>query len=193
MIIAAWQKRKVLNATTCQKDGKEIFLVTSKEWDLLKMFTNKILAFCEAIEIFFKSKSITSPNVTSAFDLLLNHLTTSIVVLENTCQDVVGKPMSIEQLMVLKGAYIVMKAKLLKYESHVKRKPIFPIATMLDMSLKLEYMPMDEQEYIMKHLKHFLQLVHVAPTSSTCTQGDTLLSNSRTCSKMMVELIKCKR
>ena len=99
--------------------------------------------------------------------------------------------MSIEQSMALKGAYIVMKAKLLKYELYVKRKPIFPIATILDLSLKLEYITMDEQEYIMKHLKHLLQLVHATPTSSTCTQGDTLLSNSRTCSKMMVELIKC--
>ena len=31
------------------------------------------------------------------------------------------------------------------------------------------------------------------PTSSTCTQGETLQSNSTACSKMMVELIKRKR
>ena len=58
----------------------------------------------------------------------------------------------------------MMKLKLLKYESQVKRKPIFLIATMLDRSLKLEYIPMDEQEYIMQHLKNFLQLMLAPPT-----------------------------
>ena len=116
---AAWEKRKVLNAmaTTCQKDGKYIFLLTSQEWDLLKMFVDKLLAFWEATEIVCKSKSIPSLNVTSIFDLLLNQLNSSIVVLENSFQDLVGKPMSIEKSVGLKGAYIVMKAKLLKYDS----------------------------------------------------------------------------
>ena len=101
--------------------------------------------------------------------------------------------MSIEQSMALKGAYNVMKTKLLKYESQVKGKPIFPIATMIDPSLKLEYIPMDEQEYIMQLLKNLLQLMPAPPISSTCTQGETLLSNSTSSSKMMVELIKRKR
>ena len=74
MIIAAWEKRKELNAmaTTCKKDGKDLFFVTSQEWGLLKMFADEILAFREATEIVCRSKSITSPNVTSIFDLLLN-------------------------------------------------------------------------------------------------------------------------
>ena len=195
MIIAAWEKRKVLNAmaTTCQEDGKELFFVTSQEWELLKIFADELLAFREATEIVCKSKSITSPNDTSIFDLLLNQLNTLIAVLENPSEDVVGRSMSIEQSMALKGAYNVMKAKLLKYESQVKRKPIFPIATMFDPSLKLEYIPMDEKEYIMQHLKNLLQLMPAPPTSSTCTQGETLLSSSTACSKMMVELIKRKR
>ena len=49
------------------------------------MFIDEILAFREAIEIFCKSKSITLPNVTSIFDLLLNKLNTLIFVLENPC------------------------------------------------------------------------------------------------------------
>ena len=52
--------------------------------------------------------------------------------------------MSIEKSMTLKGAYNMMKAKLLKYKPHVKRKSIFPIATMQDSYLKLEYIPIDE-------------------------------------------------
>ena len=173
----------MLNAmpTTFQKDGKENFLVASQEWDLLKIFADELLAFWEATEIFCKSKSITSPNVTSIFDLLLNQLNTLIVVLENPCQDVVGRSMIIEQSMALKGAYNVMKAKLLKYESQVKRKLIFSIPAMLDSSLKLEYIPMDEKEYNMQHLKNLLQLMPTLPTSSTCTQGETLLSNSTAC------------
>ena len=87
----------------------------------------------------------------------------------------------------------MMKEKLLNYESQVKRKPIFPIVTMLDLSLKYESIPMDEQEYIMQHLKNLLQLMPSPPTSSTCTQGETLLRNSIACSKIMVELIKRKR
>ena len=125
-------------ATTCLKDGKEIFLIMSEEWDLLKILADKLLAFQEATEIFSQSKAITLPNVTSIFDLLLNQLNTSIVALGNPSQGVMGRPMSIEQSMALKVAYIVMKTKLITYEPQVKRKPIFPIATMLDLSLKFE-------------------------------------------------------
>ena len=126
-------------------------MATTQEWELFKMFADEILAVREATEIFCKSKSITSPNVTSIFHLLLNQLNTLIVVLENHSQDVMGRSMNIEQSMELKGAYNVMKAKLLKYELQVKRKPIFAISTMLYLSLKLKYIPMNEQEYIMQH------------------------------------------
>ena len=101
--------------------------------------------------------------------------------------------MSIEQSMALKCAYIVMKTKLLKYEPQVKRKRIFPIATMLDLSLKFEYIPTDEQEYIAKTLKHLLQLMPTPPISSACSQSEPLSNTSTKCSKMMVELMKRKR
>ena len=80
--------------------------------------------------------------------------------------------MSIKQSMALKGAYNVMKAKLSKNKTNL------PYLCNLDLSLKLEYIPMDEHEYIMQHLKNMLQLMRAPPTSSTCTQGETLLSNS---------------
>ena len=80
MIMTAWDSRKVLNAmaTTCLKDGKGISLNMSEEWDLLKIFVDELLAFKEATEMFSQSKAITSPNVTSIFDLSLNLLNTSI-------------------------------------------------------------------------------------------------------------------
>ena len=60
--------------------------------------------------------SITSLNVTSIFDILLNHLNTSIVALGNPSQGMMGRPMSIEQSMALRGAYTTVKTKLLKYK-----------------------------------------------------------------------------
>ena len=180
-------------ATTYLKYGKGICLNMSEEWDLLKIFADELLAFQEATEMFSQSKAITSPNVTSIFDLLLNQLNTSIVALGNPSQGVMGRQMSIEQSMALKGAYIVMKTQLLKYEPQVKRKPIFPSVTMLDLSLKFEYIPTDEQDYISKTLKHLLQLMLVPPISSACSQSEPLSNTSTTCSKSMVELMKRKR
>ena len=171
MITIAWDKRKVLNAmtTTCLKDGKGISSIMSEEWDLLMIFSDELLAFKEANEMFSQSKVITSPNVISIFDLLLNQLNTSIIALGNHSQGVMGRPMSIEQSMALKGAYTVMKTKLLKYEPQAKRKPIFPSATMLDPSLNFKYIPTDEQDYITKTLKHLLQLMPSPPISSACS------------------------
>ena len=64
---------------------------------------------------------------------------------------------------------------------------------MLDLYLKLEYSLNNEQEYIIKTLKHFLQLMYGPPISSYCSQSETLSNTSTTCSKMMVELMKLKR
>ena len=96
-------------ATTCLKDGKGISLITLEEWDLLKIFAYELLAFQEATKIFSQSKAITSPNVTSIFYLLLNQLNTSIVVLGNPSQGVMGRPVSIEKSRALKGAYTTME------------------------------------------------------------------------------------
>ena len=64
---------------------------------------------------------------------------------------------------------------------------------MLDPSLRFEYSPIDEQEYITKTLKHLLQLMPASPISSACSQSDSLSNTSATCSKMMVELMMRKR
>ena len=64
---------------------------------------------------------------------------------------------------------------------------------MLDPSLKFEYIPTDEQEYITKTLKHLLQLMPAPPISSACSQSEPLSNTSKMCSKMMVELMKRKR
>ena len=118
------------------------------------------------IEICFKHDNMHIFGIINAFNCINNH----VINVKIACYQ---RSMSIEQSMELKGAYNVMKVKLLKYESQVKRKPMFPIATMFDPSLKLEYIPMDEQAYIMQHMKNLLRLMPAPPTSSTCTQGET--------------------
>ena len=142
--------------------------------------------------MFSQSKAVTSSKVTYIFDILLNQLNISIFALGNPSQGVMGRPMSIEQSMILKGAYTTMKVKLLKYELQVKRMLIFLITTMLDPSYRLEYFSNDEQEYITKTLKHLLQLKLALPISSTCSQSEPLLNTSTTFSKKMVELMKQK-
>ena len=64
---------------------------------------------------------------------------------------------------------------------------------MLDPSLKFEYIPTDEQEYITKTLKHLIKLMPALPISSACSQSEPLSNTSTTCLKMMVELMKRKR
>ena len=64
---------------------------------------------------------------------------------------------------------------------------------MLDLSLKFEYIPIDEQEYITNPLKHLLQLMPAPPISSACSQSEPLSNTSTTCSKMIVEFMKRKR
>ena len=94
--------------------NKVNFLIEDEEWELLKMFENELLAFREAIEVFYKSKSITSSNVFGFYGLLVQRL---------------DSLMSSDQAKALRRTYMVMKEKCLKYDIHVKRKLMFLIAT----------------------------------------------------------------
>ena len=51
--------------------NKVNFIIKDDEWELLKMFTNELMAFHEAIEVFSKSKSITLPNILGLYGLLV--------------------------------------------------------------------------------------------------------------------------
>ena len=65
MIEAVWEKREVLKVIVSDHLNTNIekFLIEDEEWELLKMFADELLAFSEATQVFSKSKSITSPNV----------------------------------------------------------------------------------------------------------------------------------
>ena len=73
MIKAAWEKREVLKvmASDHLNKNKEKILIEDEEWELLKMFADELLDFVEATQLFSKSKSITSPNVSGLYGLLI--------------------------------------------------------------------------------------------------------------------------
>ena len=50
------------------------FLIEDEEWELLKMFADKLLAFLEATQVFSMSKSIMSPNALGLYELLVERL-----------------------------------------------------------------------------------------------------------------------
>ena len=76
MIEAAWEKIEVLKAMASDylNTNEVKFLIEDDEWELLKMFADELLAFCEATEVFSKSKSITLPNVSRLYGLLIEQL-----------------------------------------------------------------------------------------------------------------------
>lgn len=59
------------------------YSITYEEWNLLKMFANKLLSFHEIIEVLSKSKIITLSIVQRVYQLLLDHLDSSIDALYN--------------------------------------------------------------------------------------------------------------
>ena len=65
--------------------------------------------------------------------------------------------MSNDQEKALRHAYMSMKEKLLKYEMQVRRKPMFPIATVLDPRFKLEHIPHGEHKFFMETLLNMLE------------------------------------
>ena len=76
MIEAAWEKREVLKvmASDHLNTNKAKNLIEDEEWELLKMFADELLAFHEATQVFSKLKSITSPNVSRLYGLLVERL-----------------------------------------------------------------------------------------------------------------------
>ena len=112
------------------------------------MFADELLAFREATQVFSKSKSITSPNVSGLYGLLVERLDSLIFELDHHLQDFTGPKMSNDQQKALRCAYTVMKEKLLKYNMQVRRKPMFPIATVLDPRFKLGHIPYGEHNFV---------------------------------------------
>ena len=73
MIEVVWEKRKVLKvmASDHLNTNKPNLLIEDEEWELLNMFSDELVAFREATQVFSKSKSIRSPNVSRLYGLLV--------------------------------------------------------------------------------------------------------------------------
>ena len=72
MIEAMCEKREVLKvmASDHLNTNRANFLIEDEEWELLKMFADKLLAFLEATQVFSMWKSIMSPNALGLYELL---------------------------------------------------------------------------------------------------------------------------
>ena len=116
-IKAAWEKREVLKvmASNHLNINKSKILIEDEKWEFLKMFADELLAFHEATQLFSKSKSIMSPNVSGFYGLLVEQLDSLIFELDHPLRDFIGTKMSNDQAKALRHAYTSMKEKLLKY------------------------------------------------------------------------------
>ena len=123
------------------------------------MFADELLTFHEATKVFSKSKSITLPNISRLYGLLIENLDSLIFELTHHLQDLKRSKMSNDQSKTLRHAYRVMKEKLMKYDIHVRRKPIFSIAIVLDSRFKLGHIPHEENNFVVKTLLNMLESV----------------------------------
>ena len=192
MIEAAWEKREVLKvmASDHLNTNKVKFLIEDEEWELLKMFADELLAFREATQVFSKSKSITSPNVSGLYGLLVERLDSLIFELYHPLQDFTGTKISNDKAKALRHAYTSMKEKLLKYEMQVRRKPMFPIATVLDPRFKLEHIPHGEQKFVVETLLNLLESVRIGEGSSSIPIDDLVASRTHKRSKVMMQFME---
>ena len=94
--------------------------------------------------------------------------------------------MSNDQAKALRCAYMLMKDKLLKCEMQVRRKPMFPIATVLDPIFKLEHILHGEHRFVMKNLLKMLESMRILEALSSMPIDDLLASTTHKHSKVMV-------
>ena len=98
--------------------------------------------------------------------------------------------MSNDQQKALRCAYTVMKEKLLKYNMQVRRKHVFPIATVLDPRFKLGHIPYGEHTFFREILLNMLELVRIIEASSSTPIDDLLASSSHKHSKVMMQFME---
>ena len=82
-----------------------------------------------------------------------------------------------------------MKEKLLKYDIHVRRKPMLLIATTLDLRFKLGHILRGEHKFVMKTLCNMLELVCPLEASRSTLIDDLLALSSHKCSKLIIQFL----
>ena len=97
--------------------------------------------------------------------------------------------MSNDQQKALRCVYTVMKEKLLKYNMQVRKKPMFPIARVLDPKFKLGHIPYGEHNFVKEILLNMLKSVCIIEASSSTPIDDLLSSSSHKRSKVMMQFM----
>ena len=95
--------------------------------------------------------------------------------------------MSNDQAKARRHAYTSMKENLLKYEMQVRRKFMFPIATVLDPRFKLEHVPHGEHKFVMETLLNMLESVRIIEASSSMPIDDLFASMTHKHSKIVMQ------
>ena len=98
--------------------------------------------------------------------------------------------MNNDQAKTLRHAYIMMKEKLMKYDIEVRRKPMFPIAIVLDPRFKVGHIPHGEHKFVMKTLLNILKSVRPIQASTSTLIDDILASLSHKHSKVMLQFME---
>ena len=166
------------------------FLIENDVWELLKIFVDKLLDFCEAIEVFSKTKSIRLPNVLGLNGLLIENLHSLIFELTHHLQDLIREKMSNNQAKTLRHAYTVMKEKLMKYDIQVRRKPMFSIATVLDPRFNLGHIPYSKHNFVIETLLKMLESVRPIQALTSTPIDDVLALSSHKRSKVMMQFME---
>ena len=153
------------------------------------MFADKLLAFCEATQVFYKSKSITTPNESGLYRLLVERLDSLIFDPNHLLLDFTRTKMSNDLEKLLRRAHTSIKEKLLKYKMQVRRKRLFTIDTVLDPRFKLEHIPHGEHKFFMKTLLNMPESVRIVEASSSMPIDDLLASTTHKSSKVMMQFM----
>ena len=98
--------------------------------------------------------------------------------------------MSNDQAKALRRAYKSMKAKFLKYKMELRRKPMFPVATMLYPRFKLEHIPHGDHKFFMETLLNMLESVRILEDLSSMSIDDSLASTTHKRSKVMMQFME---
>ena len=99
--------------------------------------------------------------------------------------------MSNDQDKTLRHVCTMTKKKLMKHDIHVKTKPMFSIATVLNPRLKLGHIPHGEHNFVMETLLNMLESVRpIKALTSTTFKSNVLASSSHKPSKVMLQFIE---
>ena len=125
------------------------------------------------------SKSVILPSISRLYEILVERLDTLIFELDHPPQDFAGTKISNDQKNVLRRVYIVMKEKLIKYDTQVRRKPMFLVAIILDPRFKFGHILFGDHKFVIETLLKFLESLHIIEVTIITPNVDLMPSLSQ--------------